>query len=95
MPRPIRHVTGAARWTQIAIIRPTARKTWSGEQSPEDTRTNFAAIRMLVSGRVGGRALPLDAAPEATRGTSGECIGSIGGPRDSVGDRRDGSGVYP
>jgi len=49
--------------------------TRSGEQSPPtgSIRTIFAAISMLASERVGGRALPLDAAPEATSGTRGGC----------------------
>jgi hypothetical protein len=58
-------------------------------------RTILAAISMLSSACVGGRALPLDAAPEATWGTSGGCIGSIGGSRDSAWNRRDASGVRP
>src|SRR5215510_741821 len=62
----------------------------------ESIRTIFAAISMLAFARVGGRALPLDLAPEAAWvGVVGGCIGSIGASRDSVWNRRDDSGVRP
>src|SRR5262249_57775364 len=57
--------------------------------------TIVAAIGMFACTCVGGRALPLAAAPQATRVGSGGRFGSMGGPRDSAWNRRDGSGVRP
>src|SRR5262249_62421590 len=58
-------------------------------------RTILAAIGMFACARVGGRALPLDVVPQATWGARGGRVGSMGGPRDSGRNRRDGSGVRP
>src|SRR5262249_13693584 len=57
--------------------------------------TIVAAIGMFACTCVGGRALPLAAAPQATRVGSGGRFGSMGGSRDSAWNRRDGSGVRP
>jgi hypothetical protein len=72
----------------------TAGKTASGEQPPRptgSTRTILAAIGMLYSARVGGRALPRCGNVSG----SGGRIGSKGDARDSIGNRRDASGVRP
>src|SRR6516162_10324363 len=58
-------------------------------------RTILAAIGMFACACVGGRALPLDTAPQATWSARGGRVGSMGGPRDSGRNRRDGSGVRP
>src|SRR5262245_55368632 len=57
--------------------------------------TIVAAIGMFACACVGGRALPLDTAPQATWGARGGRVGSMGGPRDSGWNRGDGSGVCP
>src|SRR5262245_56208578 len=62
---------------------------------PDRSERSFAAIKVLPSTRVGGRTLSLDALPMAAWvGVRGR-IGSRGGPRDSVWDRRDVLGVRP
>jgi hypothetical protein len=50
---------------------------------------------MLAFAHVGGRALPLELAPEATWVGVGGRIGSIGASRDSVWNRRGDFGVRP
>ena len=57
--------------------------------------TILAAMIVLPAAWIGGRSLPVDAAPRTKRSTSGGNIGSSGGPLDPVRDRRSGLGVSP
>src|SRR5262245_9304714 len=86
IPTQERHQYGCGESVESAPVCEWARRTPGASN---------AAISMLPSACVGGRVLPLDAAPEATLGTTGGCIGSIGGPRDSAWNRRDAFGIRP